>query len=116
MIRMLQLEIWLWDDLLGAGGVELSIAPDLGVLGEDCLAMEVILAEEIVDRGWVGETVWNANGGEAFRLKTTPTAPILSGYERSNGEERQTFEGSAERVKGRPGGLDEGTSHRSLQR
>jgi len=39
---MLQLEIWLWDDLLGAGGVELSMAPDLGVLGEDCMAMAMI--------------------------------------------------------------------------
>ena len=28
MIRRLLLELWLWEDLSGAGGVELSMAPD----------------------------------------------------------------------------------------
>ena len=35
MIRTLLEEIWLWLDLLGAGRVELSMALDLGVFGED---------------------------------------------------------------------------------
>jgi hypothetical protein len=57
MIRTLLEELWLWLDLLGAGRVELSMALDLGVFGEDCVAMEVILDEDLVDRGWVGEWV-----------------------------------------------------------
>ena len=35
MIRTLLEELWLWLDLLGAGRVELSMALDLGVFGED---------------------------------------------------------------------------------
>ena len=46
--RML-LVVRLWDDLVGADGVELSVAADCGVLGEDCEAMDVILAQEFVD-------------------------------------------------------------------
>ena len=33
---------------MGAEGVELSVAVDCGVLGEDCDAMDVILAQELV--------------------------------------------------------------------
>ena len=43
------LVVRLWDDLVGADGVELSVAADCGVLGEDCEAMDVILAQEFVD-------------------------------------------------------------------
>ena len=39
-------------DLEGADGVELSVAADCGVLGEDCNAMDVILAQELVDELW----------------------------------------------------------------
>ena len=42
----------LWDDLVGADGVELSVAADCGVLGEDCEAMDVILAQELVGGIW----------------------------------------------------------------
>ena len=41
--------VTLWDDLVGANGVELSMAAECGVLGEDCDAMDVILAKELVD-------------------------------------------------------------------
>ena len=41
--------VTLWDDLVGPDGVELSMATDCGVLGEDCDAMDVILAQELVD-------------------------------------------------------------------
>ena len=40
--------MWLWMDLVGAEGVELFVATDCGVLGEDCDAMDVILAQELV--------------------------------------------------------------------
>jgi hypothetical protein len=46
------LVVRLWDDLVGADGVELSVAADCGVLGEDYEAMDVILAQEFVDEGW----------------------------------------------------------------
>ena len=39
-------------DLVGADGVELSVAADCGVLGEDCDATDVILAQELVDEIW----------------------------------------------------------------
>ena len=35
-------------DLVGAEGAELSVAADCGVLCEDCDAMDVILAQELV--------------------------------------------------------------------
>ena len=37
---------------MGADGVELSVAADCGVLDEDCDAMDVILAQELVDEIW----------------------------------------------------------------
>ena len=43
------LVVTLWDDLVG---VELYMAADCGVLGEDSEAMDVILAQELVDEGW----------------------------------------------------------------
>ena len=49
---------------------------------------------------------WSANGGEAFRLKSTPTTPILPGYENLNRGGVSNIWGAAERVQGRPGGLD----------
>ena len=49
IIRRMLLVVKLWDDLVGAGGVELSVAADCGVLGKDCEAMDVILAQEFVD-------------------------------------------------------------------
>ena len=39
-------------DLEGADGVDLSVAADCGVLGEDCNAMDVILAQELVGEIW----------------------------------------------------------------
>ena len=39
-------------DLDGAEVVELSVAVDCGVLGEDCDAMDVILAQELVGKIW----------------------------------------------------------------
>ena len=39
-------------DLDGAEGVELSVAADCGVLGGDCDAMDVILAQELVAGVW----------------------------------------------------------------
>ena len=49
IIRRMLLVVRLWDNLVGADGVELSVAADCGVLGEDCEAMDVILAQELVD-------------------------------------------------------------------
>ena len=46
------LVVTLWDDLVGANGVELSMAAECGVLGKDCDAMDVILAQELVDEIW----------------------------------------------------------------
>ena len=51
-IRRMLLVVRIWDDFVGADEVELSVAVDCGVLGEDCEAMDVILAQEIVDEGW----------------------------------------------------------------
>ena len=42
MIWRLLDESWLSVDLEGAPGVEMAMAPDLGVLGEDFMAMAVI--------------------------------------------------------------------------
>ena len=42
MIRRLLSKLWLCFDMDGAEGVELSVATDCGVLGEDCDAMDVI--------------------------------------------------------------------------
>ena len=47
--RML-LVVRLWDDLVGADGVEQSVAANCEVLGEDCKDMDVILAQEFMDR------------------------------------------------------------------
>ena len=44
--------MWLWMDLVGAEGAELSVAADCGVLGEDCDAMDMILAQELVGEIW----------------------------------------------------------------
>ena len=52
IIRRMLLVVRLWDNLVGADGVELSVAADCGVLGEDCEAMDVILAQEFKDEGW----------------------------------------------------------------
>jgi len=52
IICRMQLMVMLWDNLVGADGVELSMAADCGVLGEDSKAMDVILAQELVDKGW----------------------------------------------------------------
>ena len=67
--------------------MELSMTADWGVLGEDCKAMDMIWAQELVDGGWVAGKVWSANGGEASRFKSTPIAPQPLEDERSNGEE-----------------------------
>jgi len=53
IIHRMLLVVMLWDDLVGADGVELSMAAECGVLGEDCNAMDVILAHELVDGIWV---------------------------------------------------------------
>ena len=42
MIWRLLDESWRSVDLEGAPGVEMALAPDLGVLGEDCMAMAMI--------------------------------------------------------------------------
>ena len=51
-IRRMLLVVRIWDDFVGADEVELSVAVDCGVLGEDCEAMDVILAQEFMDEGW----------------------------------------------------------------
>ena len=67
--------------------MELSMTADWGVLGEDCKAMDVIWAQELVDGGWVAGKVWSDNGGEASQFKLTPIAPQPPEEERSTGEE-----------------------------
>ena len=49
IIHRMLLVVGLWEDLVGADGVELTVAADCGVLGKDCEAMDVILAQEFVD-------------------------------------------------------------------
>jgi len=58
---------------------------------------------------------WSANGGEAFRLKSTPTTPILPGYENLNRGGVSNIWGAAERVQGRPGGLDKASRPHTLR-
>ena len=53
-------------DLEGADGVELSVAADCGVLGEDCNAMDVILAQELVGEIWDCRKGVEWQGGRGF--------------------------------------------------
>ena len=76
------------------------MALDLGVFGEDCPAMEVILGGDPVDRGWDENWVWIANGGEASQLKSSPITPILSGFKHLNRGERHNIWGTIEQVRG----------------
>ena len=43
-------EAWLWLDFEGEFGMVVTMAPDLGVLGEDCDAMGVISVEERMNK------------------------------------------------------------------
>ena len=52
IIHRMLLVVGLWEDLVGADGVELSVAADCGVLGTDCDATNVILTQELVDEVW----------------------------------------------------------------
>ena len=51
IIRRMLLVVRIWDDFVGADEVEISVAVDCGVLGEDCEAMDVILAQEFAEEG-----------------------------------------------------------------
>ena len=54
-------------DLDGAEGVELSVASDCGVLGEDCNAtMDVIWAQELVAEIWDCRKGVEWQGGRSF--------------------------------------------------
>ena len=50
-------------------------------MGEDCEAMDVILAQELMDKCWVAGNDWSAYGGEASRFKSPLITPKPPGYE-----------------------------------
>ena len=52
--------------------MELSVDADCGVLGEDCDAMDVILAQELVGEIWDCMKGVSGKEGKASRLKSTP--------------------------------------------
>ena len=64
-----------WLDLEGALGVDVTMASDLGVFGEDCEAMMVISVEERKDEMKTGGRIENEQMGEAFRYKSRLFAP-----------------------------------------
>ena len=62
-------------DLDGALGVDVSMVPNLGVFGEDCEAMAMILEERRIDGMKSGGMLWNKEGEGAFQFKSTHRAP-----------------------------------------
>ena len=64
--------------------MDVTMASDLGVFGEDCEAMMVISMEERKDEMKTGGRIENEQMGEAFRYKSRLFAPEHSGVERLN--------------------------------
>ena len=64
-------EARVWLDFEGALGVGVSMASDLGVLGEDCKAMVVISEKEMKLRKRSGARLRNEEEEGAFRFKST---------------------------------------------
>ena len=81
------LVVTLWDDLVGADGVELSMAAECGVLGEDCDAMDTWLKNWWARSRTVGKE-WNGKEEEASLLKSTPIGAAPPKVENSPDEER----------------------------
>ena len=64
-----------WLDLEGAHGVDVTMASDLGVFGEDCEAMMVISVEERKDVMKTSGRLEDEQMGEAFRFKSRLLTP-----------------------------------------
>ena len=93
-----------WLDFEGAFGVEGSMDADLGVLGEVCESIGVILVEEWKDKEESGEECWNEEEGEASRFKSTQidsNAPEMNIYNDLNVARKD----EGERLRARPVGL-----------